>query len=125
MAAEGNIHIGDNCIFGANVTLRTCNGHHIFDYDTRERICRPESITIGKHVWIGKEVMLFGGASIGDGSIVGARSITSSEFGNNVMILGHPAKVIRESVIWSRDGEVNYNRDNLGECNDLVGLECY
>ncbi len=122
VAADGKIQIGDNCILGANVTLRTCNGHHIFDLDTKQRICRPKDVIIGNHVWIGKEAVLFGGARIGDGSIVGARSLTSSTFGSNVMIVGAPARVTRDRVVWSRDAEIFFSRNSLGECEDLAGL---
>lgn len=123
VATDGKISIGDYCIFGANVTLRTCNGHHIFSALDMERICKPRDIKIGNHVWLGKEVMLFGGADIGDGSVLGARTVTSGTIGKNVLAAGIPAKVLREDILWSRDGEVAHNRARFMDCIEQNGLD--
>ena len=54
-------------------------------------------LTIGNDVTIGHQVMLHG-CSIGDGSLVGAGSLVTEgkEFPDGVLIVGRPAKVVRE-----------------------------
>ena len=54
-------------------------------------------LTIGQNVTIGHQVMLHG-CTIGDGSLVGAGSLVTEgkEFPDGVLIVGRPAKVVRE-----------------------------
>lgn len=40
--------------------------HHIFDQNTYKRINISKDIQIGNHVWVGRDVELLAGASIGN-----------------------------------------------------------
>lgn len=115
--------IGRDCLFAANVTLRTHDGHHIFDLFTKKRINVPQDIVIGNQVWIAYGATLLGGARIGNGSVIGAGSITSSEFGDHTVIAGSPAKIIRENICWSKDSEEKCNHQEFGECFDQTALK--
>ena len=115
--------IGRDCLFAANVTVRTHDGHHIFDLSTKKRINLPQDVVIGNQVWIAYGATLLGGARIGDGSVVGAGSITSSEFGDHTVIAGSPAKIIRENICWSKDSEEKCNHQEFGECFDQTALK--
>lgn len=75
------------------------------------------------HFFNGYEVVLLAGACIGVGSSVGARAITSSRFGDHVMIAGCPAKVIHENVCWSRDNTGFLSRSRLEECIEQKALK--
>ena len=72
--------------------------------ESLERLNYPKDINIGNHVWIGRECLLLGGATIGDNCVVGARCVTSSKFPSNTVIAGCPGKAVRKNIVWSRDG---------------------
>lgn len=114
--AYAKLQVGENCLVATDVIIRTHDGHYIFDKTTKERINRPRNVIVGKHVWLAKGVVLLAGAQIGDGCVVGANSVTSGTFPEDVVIAGSPAKVIRENICWSREetGLSDYN--TLDEC---------
>lgn len=115
-ATDGHVIIGKDCLFSYQVTIRNHDSHHIFDKKTGKRINYSGNIIVGNHVWIGYGVTLLGNAEIGDNSVVGTMSVTSSKFPKEVIIAGNPAKIIRGDVCWSKDNTEFYDRDNLEEC---------
>lgn len=117
-ASYSNVMIGKDCMFSDDVIIRAHDGHHIFDMSTGERINHPRDVIVGNHVWIGRRATLFGGAKIGDGSIVGGNATTASTFEKNVIIAGNPAKVIRENIVWDRESTFYFDRDYYSECSD-------
>lgn len=101
--AEGTkLIIGDDCMFATNNQIRTDDAHAIYDINTGQRINPSKDIVLGDHVWVGYGAVLFGGATIGSGSVVGAFSMVNKVFSNNCIIAGTPAKVIKENVFWKR-----------------------
>jgi acetyltransferase-like isoleucine patch superfamily enzyme len=56
-------------------------------------------IRIGNNVWIGFDVCVLPGVTIGDGSIVGARSVVTSDVPPYSVAAGNPAQVIRSLEI--------------------------
>lgn len=112
----GKVEIGENCLFAERIIIRNHDAHHIFSRSDGNRINHPRNISIGNHVWIGLEAMLLGGFTIGDNSVVGTRSVTSSTFPKEVIIAGNPAKVIREGICWSKDNTDYFDHDNLDDC---------
>lgn len=113
---DAKIEIGEDCLFSTEVILRTHDAHHIFDRNTHQRINYPKDILIGDNVWIAFRVTLLGGTNIGTGSVVGTNAITSSKFGNHQIIVGSPARVVRENICWSRENTEYFNRSCLEEC---------
>ena len=53
-------------------------------------------IRIGSNVWIGFDSCVLPGVSIGDGSIVGARSVVVEDVPPLTIVAGNPARVIRQ-----------------------------
>lgn len=51
--------------------------------------------TIGHDVWIGENVVLKGGITIGHGAIVGANAVVTKDVPPYAVVIGVPAKVIR------------------------------
>ena len=119
---DGNVFIGKECMFSHTISIMQSDMHHIFDKYTYERINYPKDIYIGNHVWIGRECELLGGAEIGDNSICGARTTTSSKFPSNVIVAGSPGKIIREGIIWSRDNIKDGSFDYFSECKEQAAL---
>lgn len=50
---------------------------------------------VGNDVWIGYEAMLMPGVRVGDGAIVAARSVVSSDVPAYAIVAGNPARVVR------------------------------
>lgn len=102
-AAENtNISIGEDCMFASLVQIRTDDAHPIFDISTKERVNKSRSIQIGKRVWLGYDSILLSGTAIGDGSVVGIRSVVKGTIPKNCICAGIPARVIKEGISWER-----------------------
>lgn len=114
-SAYADVIIGRDCMLSYEVFIRNHDSHFIFDKLTGNRINYSRSINIGDHVWVGQRTTLLAGFSIGDGSIIGAGSVSSSSFGDNQVIAGNPAKIIRYDVYWSRTMTWTDNYDSLKE----------
>jgi acetyltransferase-like isoleucine patch superfamily enzyme len=55
----------------------------------------PRPVHIGRNVWIGFDSCVLPGVSIGEGSIVGARSVVTADVAPYSVVAGNPARVIR------------------------------
>lgn len=103
------ITIEDGVLFGANVTVIT-TGHpvHIDLRPNGEMYCAP--VTIKKNVWVGSNVTILPGVTIGENSVIGAGSVVTKDIPANVIALGVPCRVQRE--IDEHDRKYYYkNRD--------------
>ena len=114
-SSYADIIIGEDCMFSYNVMLRNHDSHFIFDIETGKRINYNKNIIIKDNVWVGQGSVLLSGFCIGNGSVIGANSVSSSEFPDNVIIAGNSAKVIRKGVIWSREMTWVKNYDYIDE----------
>ncbi|WP_104161368.1 acyltransferase [Arthrobacter sp. ZGTC212] len=102
-AVEGtSVIIGNDVMLASENEIRADDGHAIFDVESETRVNWSKNITIGDHVWVAKRAVLLGGASIGDGSVVGFGSIVTGTVPNNCVAAGVPAKVIRQNIAWER-----------------------
>lgn len=102
-AAEGAvITIGDDVMFASANAVRADDGHPIFDVRTGKRLNTSRPITIGNHVWLGKDAAVLGGVTIGDGSVIGYASVVTKNIPNNCIAAGVPAKVVRRDIAWER-----------------------
>ena len=89
------VRIESNTLLGPNVGIYAVN-HSI---DPKERInggCFGKPVHIGKKCWIGGDVKILAGVTIGDNSIIGTGSIVTKDIPSNVIAVGNPCKVIRE-----------------------------
>lgn len=55
----------------------------------------PAPITLGHDVWVGDQAMIRGGVTLGDGAVVGARSLVTRDVPPYAIVAGSPARVIR------------------------------
>lgn len=89
------VKIGDHVLFGPKVGLYTSN--HLFDATERQRGgCVAKPITIGNRCWLGANVSVTPGTTIGNDTIVGAGSVVTHDLPDHVIAAGSPAKVIRK-----------------------------
>lgn len=102
-AAEGTtVTIGDDCMFAVSMDIRSDHSHPIFDRGSGKRINKSKSVVIGNHVWLGPQVLIYPGANIGEGSVVGARSLVHGAVPPNCVAVGVPVKVVRRNIVWDK-----------------------
>ena len=53
-------------------------------------------VKIGNDVWIGKEAIILSGVTVGDGAVIGARSLVSKNIEPYTIVGGNPAREIRK-----------------------------
>lgn len=97
-----NVDIGDDCMFASGVIIRTNDGHPIYSRSTGERLNPSQPIVIGRHVWLGDDAAVLKGVTIGEGAIVGMRSVVTKDVQANTLVVGVPAKVIKRDIEWER-----------------------
>lgn len=106
LANERNLSltVGKGCMFSIDVAIWGTDGHIIRDMSSNEIINRAKNgIYIGNHCWIGNRVTILKNTILADNTIVGANSLVSGDFSEpNTIIVGNPAKVIKNNVIWDR-----------------------
>jgi acetyltransferase-like isoleucine patch superfamily enzyme len=92
------ISIGNDVVISENVTIRDSDNHVIKDSGH----LRTKPIMIGNNVWIGINVTILKGVTIGDGCIIAAGAVVTSDVPAGALVGGVPAKVIKNSVEWTR-----------------------
>lgn len=95
IGAKSIIKIGNNCLFGDEVSIHDFDGHKI---DGLEGI---KPITIGNSVWIGEKTTILKGVTIGDNVIVGAGSVVTKDLESGYIYCGNPAKPIKKFDCWT------------------------
>ena len=94
--AIGGLVIGEGTIIGPRITIHTSN--HAYDeggYLPYGDISYLQSVSIGKYVWIGDNVMICPGSTIGEGAIIGMGSVVSGEVPECAVAVGNPVRVIK------------------------------
>ncbi|OCL27620.1 acetyltransferase [Orenia metallireducens] len=96
MRGDGKVTIGDNFHSGPDVLMIT----RIHNYDTGNAIPYDntyirQEIIIEDNVWLGARVIVLGGVSIGEGAIIQAGSVVTSDIPKYAIAGGHPAKVFK------------------------------
>jgi len=97
---QGDIVIGEDCMFSGDVRMDVSDMHSILDMETLKRINPPENISFGDHVWIGQGVHILKGVSIGEHSILAAKALITKDVPKNSIVAGIPATVIKTGVTW-------------------------
>ena len=102
---DTHIYVGDDTMFGPNVTIATA-GHPI----APELRCRGLQfnmpVHIGKNCWLGAGVIVMPGVTIGDNVVIGAGSVVTKDIPSNVVAVGNPCRVLRE--VGERDRAFYY-----------------
>ena len=104
-----SVSIGDDCMFGTNIQLRTSDAHTILDKNTKEVLNTGGSINIGNHVWLAKDVTVLKNVNISDGCIVGTGSIVTKSLNDkDSLYVGTPAKKVKSDVEWLMESIPQY-----------------
>jgi galactoside O-acetyltransferase len=113
--SRSRISIGNDVTMAWGVTIYDHNSHS-FDWRRRQRVVdhfyrtygtaacfdsldwsdvAAAPIVIGDRVWIGFDVVILKGVTIGEGAVIGARSVVSRDVEPYTVVAGNPARVVR------------------------------
>ena len=98
IVSESRITIGDHVRVGANSTIVDTDFHPLSaaERDINPRAGKTQEVRIGDHAFIGTNVLILKGSSVGRGSVIGAGSVVTGQIPDMVIAAGNPARVIRE-----------------------------
>ena len=89
------VYIGDNVMIGPNTTITTV-GHPLSPKKRRDHLAQASEIRIGNDVWLGANVTILPGVTIGNNVVVGAGAVVSKDIPDNSLALGVPARVVKK-----------------------------
>jgi acetyltransferase-like isoleucine patch superfamily enzyme len=92
---SGGVKIGSNVLMGAHCVITSAN-HRFSDRNIIiwEQGMSPGQVTIGEDVWLGANVKVMPGVSIGNGAVVGAGSVVTKNIADYHIAMGVPAKIV-------------------------------
>lgn len=92
------IRIGDNAMIGPNCQFLTPL-HPLNPQERNSGIEYGKPITIGDNFWAGGGVIVLPGVILGNNVVAGAGAVITKSFGDNLVLAGNPARVIKEIPI--------------------------
>ena len=97
------VTIGDNCMIAPQVGIYTAT--HPIDPTSRQTgIEFAKPITLGHNCWIGGMAVINPGVTLGNNVVVASGAVVTKSFGDNVVIGGNPAKIIKHIMVTNDDG---------------------
>ncbi len=89
---HGSIEVGDDTQLGPGSLITTTDHDYGADLEVRFR-----PVVIGKRVWIGANVTILPGVTIGDLAVIGAGSVVTKDIPAGCVAAGVPARVIKQA----------------------------
>ncbi len=88
--AGGGVTLEDGVMIGPHATLLTVN----HDFSNLQILkCKP--VTVKKGAWIGANVTVLPGVTIGEGAVIASASVVTKDVPAHTVVAGNPAKVIK------------------------------
>jgi putative colanic acid biosynthesis acetyltransferase WcaF len=97
----GEIEIGAHSVISQSSYL--CAGDH--DYTQAHFPIRASKVTIGPQAWVAADVFVAPGVSIGQGTVIGARSSVFGDMPPGMVCFGYPCKPVKARRGACEDGQ--------------------
>lgn len=91
---EAQVTFGDNVFIAPNCGFYTAS-HPVDAVERNKGLEYARPITVGNNVWIGANVCVLPGVTIGDNCVIGAGSVVVKDIPANSVAVGNPCKVIK------------------------------
>ncbi|MBQ2900696.1 MAG: sugar O-acetyltransferase [Agathobacter sp.] len=91
----GGITIGSHCFIGPNCGMYTAI-HATVAEERNQGLEKALPIVIGDNCWLGGDVTILPGVTIGNNTIIGAGSVVTKDIPDHVVAVGNPCRVLRE-----------------------------
>jgi acetyltransferase-like isoleucine patch superfamily enzyme len=98
------VTIGDRVMFGPNISILTAT-HETEVQSRRDDVEYARPITIGDDCWVGGNVVILPGVTIGKGCTIGAGSVVTKDVPAWTVALGSPARVVKKVTPLEENGE--------------------
>jgi acetyltransferase-like isoleucine patch superfamily enzyme len=92
-ATDSQISIGAGTLIGPKLFI--VGRSHIVQGQFSESGYSIESVSVGRNCWLGANVSLIAGVTVGDNSVVGTGSVVTRDIHSNVVAVGAPCRAIR------------------------------
>ena len=89
------VRIGDNVMIGPHTLIATV-GHPLSPAKRRAHCAIAKPIHIGNDVWIGGNVTIMPGLTIGNNVVIAAGAVVTKDVPDNSLVAGVPAKKVRD-----------------------------
>ena len=99
IVASKKIEIEDNVLMGANTLITDYDWHNISTSERHQKCTSYAPVKVEKNVWLGLNVIVLKGVTIGKNSVIGANSVVVKDIPENSVAAGNPCKVIRRTDI--------------------------
>ena len=111
---EALVTFGDNVFIAPNCSFYTAG--HPLDVERRNKgLEYAYPITVGDNVWIGGNVTVCPGVTIGNNSVIGAGAVVTHDIPDNSLAFGVPARAVRKienGPLKNRIGGTHDSREN-------------
>ena len=98
ISAMQEVTIEDDVMFALNVLVS--DGMHGFEHANEpykyQKMCKIASVLIKRGCWIGQNVVIMPGVTVGELSIIGANSVVTKSIPDRCIAIGAPARVIKQ-----------------------------
>ena len=111
-----SITLGTWARIGSESQLMDTNFHQMIDTNTNEKIYPTSTITIGNYNFISNRVSIMSNTITPDFCTIASNSLTNknyTSFGQNILIGGLPAKLLKENISRDWEGERESLEKNL------------
>ena len=99
-----SVSIGHDVVISERVVIRDADNHTIWEEGALvDKEAKPKAVPIAieDHVWVGMNVSILKGVTIGEGAMMAAGSVVNKDIPAHCLAGGVPAKVLKTGVSWS------------------------
>ena len=96
ISTNGRVIIGDYSFIAHEVVLshHFAATPHVAAPEVKPAPADPRPIVIADNVWIGARAVILGGASLGEGAVVGAAAVVNFDVPPYAIVAGNPARIM-------------------------------